>query len=144
MRKRAKKVEAARERLVDWDAAARRWGDKGAKFGIIGWGSTRGAVREAMEMLKQDGIEIEAIYPHTLLPMPDQAILDFIHGKKSILVPELNFSSQFARMISHRYYKQLDDQDIHVHKLAKEQGIPFKIREIYDAAKNTIEEEGGN
>ena len=142
MQKRAKKVEAARKRLVNWDAAARRWGPKDASYGIIGWGSTRGAVREAIAMLKKDGIAIEAIYPHTLLPMPDKAICEFIHGKRSILVPELNFSSQFARMISHRYYKHLDAEDIHVHMLAKEQGIPFKVKEIYNAAVKMIEEEG--
>ena len=141
MEKRAKKVEAARARLVDWKAAARRWGDKGAHFGIMGWGSTRGAVREAMERLRAEGLEIEALYPHTLLPMPDKAVSEFIHGKRAILVPEFNFSSQFARMIEHRYYKQLDDEDIHIHMLGRERGIPLKIGEIYDAVLDMIVEE---
>ena len=143
MRKRAKKVEAARKRLVNWKSSARRWGVEGAKFGIMGWGSTRGAVREAMELLKAKGFEIEALYPHTLLPMPDQAVLEFIYGKKSILVPEVNFSSQFARMVEHRYYKQLDAGDIHIHMLARERGIPLKVGEIYEAALKMIVAEGG-
>ena len=138
MEKRAKKVEAARGRLVDWKAAARRWGDEGARFGIMGWGSTRGAVREAMELLRAAGLEIEALYPHTLLPMPDQAVSEFIHGKRAILVPEFNFSSQFARMIEHRYYKQLDEEDIHVHMLGRERGVPLKIHEIYDAVLEMV------
>ena len=141
MEKRAKKVEAARARLVNWKAAARRWGDEGARFGIMGWGSTRGAVREAMEMLRNEGLEIEALYPHTLLPMPDQAVSEFIHGKRAILVPEFNFSSQFARMIEHRYYKQLDEEDIHIHMLGRERGIPLKIQEIYDAVLEMILDE---
>lgn len=143
MRKRAKKVEAARKRLVNWESSARRWGVEGAKFGIMGWGSTRGAVREAMELLKKKGIEIEALYPHSLLPMPDRAIWEFIYGKKSILVPEVNFSSQFARMIEHRYYKQLDAGDIHIHMLARERGTPLKVSEIYEAAIEMIVAEGG-
>lgn len=142
MRKRAKKVEAARKRLVNWESSARRWGVKGAKFGIMGWGSTRGAVREAMELLEKKGIEIEALYPHSLLPMPDRAIWEFIYGKKSILVPEVNFSSQFARMIEHRYYKQLDAGDIHIHMLARERGTPLKVSEIYEAAMEMIVAEG--
>jgi len=141
MEKRAKKVEAARTRLVDWKAAARRWGDEGARFGIMGWGSTRGAVREAMELLRAQGLKIEALYPHTLLPMPDKAVSEFIHGKRAILVPEFNFSSQFARMIEHRYYKQLDEENIHIHMLGRERGIPLKIREIYDAVLDMIAEE---
>ena len=143
MRKRAKKVEAARKRLVNWESSARRWGVEGAKFGIMGWGSTRGAVREAMELLKKKGIEIETLYPHSLLPMPDRAIWEFIYGKKSILVPEVNFSSQFARMIEHRYYKQLDAGDIHIHMLARERGTPLKVSEIYEAAIEMIVAEGG-
>jgi 2-oxoglutarate ferredoxin oxidoreductase subunit alpha len=133
MRKRAKKVETAREMLVDWKMTARRWGDAGAPFGIIGWGSTRGAVREAMAALRTQGIRIEAIYPHTLLPMPDRAICDFLSTKRALLIPELNFSGQFGRMIEHRYYREMDERNIHVHPLTKEQGVPFKVRDIQTA-----------
>lgn len=143
MQKRARIVETARKHLVNWDSSVRRWGVANAKFGIIGWGSTRGAVREAMVRLAAEGIEVEAIYPHTMLPMPDQAITEFLQSKQAILVPELNFTSQFARVIEHRYYKQLDARDIHVHMLAKEEGVPFKIQEIYEAARQMIQIEGG-
>ena len=143
MQKRARIVETARKHLVNWDSSVRRWGAANAKFGIMGWGSTRGAVREAMVRLAAEGIEIEALYPHTMLPMPDQAVTEFLRGKKAILVPELNFTSQFARVIEHRYYKQLDARDIHVHMLAKEEGVPFKIQEIYEAARQMIQIEGG-
>ena len=143
MQKRARIVETARKHLVNWDSSVRRWGAANAKFGIMGWGSTRGAVREAMVRLAAEGIEIEALYPHTMLPMPDQAVTEFLRGKKAILVPELNFTSQFARVIEHRYYQQLDARDIHVHMLAKEEGVPFKIQEIYEAARQMIQIEGG-
>jgi 2-oxoglutarate ferredoxin oxidoreductase subunit alpha len=141
MRKRATKVEAARSMLSTWRMTSRRWGDTGAPFGILGWGSTRGAVRETTKHLQAQGIPIEAIYPHTLLPMPDRAISDFIATKRAILVPELNFSGQFGRMIEHRYYKELDELNVHIYQLKKEQGVPFKIREIYDATMDMIETE---
>jgi 2-oxoglutarate ferredoxin oxidoreductase subunit alpha len=143
MRKRADKVEAARSRLVHWAAAARRWGTEGAPYGIMGWGSTRGAVREAMERLSAEGVEIEALYPHTLLPMPDEAVADFIEGKRAIFVPELNFSSQFARMVEHRYYKQLDQNDVHFYMFGKEEGVPLKIREVYDGVLEMLAAEEG-
>jgi 2-oxoglutarate/2-oxoacid ferredoxin oxidoreductase subunit alpha len=142
MQKRANKVETARHMLADWRMTSRRWGDRDAPFGIMGWGSTRGAVREAMQIIRDQGIPIEAIYPHTLLPMPDSAIIDFILSKRAILVPELNFSGQFGRMIEHRYYHQLDELNVHIHQHKKEQGVPFKVHEIYDAAMNMIEREG--
>lgn len=141
MHKRAKKVEAARQLLTTWKTTSRRWGDLNAPFGIIGWGSTRGTVREAMRQLHAQGIPIEAIYPHSLLPMPDSAMLDFLKTKRAILVPELNYSGQFGRMIEHRYYHELDELNVHVHQLKKEQGVPFKIREIYNATLAMLEDE---
>ncbi len=141
MQKRANKVETARRMLSEWRMTSRRWGDRGAPFGIIGWGSTRGAVREAMDAIHAQGIPIEAIYPHTLLPMPDRAIVDFISTKRAILVPELNFSGQFGRMIEHRYYRDLDELNIHIYHCKKEQGVPFKIHEIYDATMAMVDEE---
>jgi len=141
MAKRARKVETARKMLADWRMTSRRWGDAGAPFGIMGWGSTRGAVREATKVLQEQGLPIEAIYPHTLLPMPDQAISDFISSKRAILVPELNFSGQFGRMIEHRYYKELDELGVHIYQQKKEQGVPFKVREILEATMEMIEKE---
>ena len=120
---------------------SRRWGDRGAPFGIMGWGSTRGAVREATKRLRAQGIPIEAIYPHTLLPMPDQAIMDFLSTKRAILVPELNFSGQFGRMVEHRYYKDLDELNVHIYQRKKEQGVPFKVREICEATLEMLDEE---
>ncbi len=141
MQKRANKVETARRMLADWRMTSRRWGDEGAAFGIMGWGSTRGAVREVTKQLQLQGIPIEAIYPHTLLPMPDQAIRDFISSKRAILVPELNFSGQFGRMIEHRYYRDLDELNVHIYQQKKEQGVPFKVHEIYDATMDMIDQE---
>ncbi len=139
MAKRARKVETARAMLKDWKMTSRRWGDESAEFGIIGWGSTRGTVREAMERLRAEGHKVEAIYPHTLLPMPDEAMRDFLRNKKRILVPELNYSGQFGRMIGHRYSRELIEGQITLYPLKKDQGVPFKIQEIYDAALAMIE-----
>jgi 2-oxoglutarate ferredoxin oxidoreductase subunit alpha len=141
MQKRANKVETARQMLATWRMTSRRWGVRNAPFGILGWGSPRGAVREAMDRLARQGIPVEALYTHTLLPMPDQAIEDFIQSKRALLVPELNFSGQFGRMIEHRYYRSLDENNIHVYQCKKEQGVPFKISELTEAVLDMIESE---
>jgi 2-oxoglutarate ferredoxin oxidoreductase subunit alpha len=143
MQKRRQKIEAARTMMEDWETAVRRWGNEDAVFGVMGWGSTRGAVREAMAQLQAEGIKIEALYPHCLMPMPDKAIRAFLQNKKAILVPELNFTNQFARIVEHRYYDVMQCGTVRVHHLAKAQGIPFKVSEIYNALKAMIVEEGG-
>ena len=53
--KRYRKVETARRDLRDWSVVD-EWGDPGAEIGIIGWGSTKGTVREAMARAMREGI----------------------------------------------------------------------------------------
>jgi hypothetical protein len=60
-----------------------------------------------------------------------------------VLIPELNYSNQFARIMEHRYYQQIRDEQIHLHHFPKAQGIPFTVNEIYQAIKVMIAEEGG-
>ena len=67
--------------------------------------------------------------------------MDFIRSKRALLVPELNFSGQFGRMIEHRYYRELDERNIHVYQYKKEQGVPLKVREVYDATMDMIDQE---
>jgi hypothetical protein len=44
-------------------------------------------------------------------------------------------------MIEHRYYRTLDENNIHVYHCKKEQGVPFKISEISEAVLDMIETE---
>jgi 2-oxoglutarate ferredoxin oxidoreductase subunit alpha len=63
--KRHRKVESARRELRHWSVVD-EWGDPGAEIGIIGWGSTKGTVREAMARAMQEGVRVGALYPATL------------------------------------------------------------------------------
>ncbi len=59
MEKRYRKVESARRELRNWNVVD-EWGDPGAEIGIIGWGSTKGTVREAMARAMQEGVRVAA------------------------------------------------------------------------------------
>ena len=93
MEKRYRKVESARRELRDWNVVD-EWGDPGAEIGIIGWGSTKGTVREAMARAMQEGIRVGAIFPEMLLPMPDEEIRAFIDRNydraKNLLVENID------------------------------------------------------
>ncbi|MEP7198917.1 MAG: 2-oxoacid:acceptor oxidoreductase subunit alpha, partial [Chloroflexota bacterium] len=95
MRKRARKLEAALEYIEQhelWEYI----GDPNAPIGIIGWGSTIGPVREAIQSCADDGLAVHAFYPKTLMPLPEKQIAEFLKNKKTVLVPEMNFSGQLA------------------------------------------------
>jgi 2-oxoglutarate ferredoxin oxidoreductase subunit alpha len=123
MRKRFEKVETARADLRTWDVV-NRWGDPGAYIGILSWGSNQGAIREAIARALKQGIRVSALFPKLLTPMPDQEIREFLQGKQVIIVPELNYQGQFAKVIEHRYNQAV----IHFNKY---DGLPFTADEIY-------------
>ncbi len=74
-------------------------GPEQAKVGILGWGSTEGAAIEAAEMLSERGISAGTFYPRVLCPLPVARIKEWAEGMDTIVVPEVNYSGQFARMV---------------------------------------------
>jgi 2-oxoglutarate ferredoxin oxidoreductase subunit alpha len=130
--KRHRKVESARRELRRWNVVD-EWGDPGAEIGIIGWGSTKGTVREAMARAMQEGVRVGALYPETLLPMPDEEIRDFLVNKRAVIVPELNFRGMFGDVIAHRYNAK-------VRHVTKYDGLPFKVQNIYDAVMDAADD----
>jgi 2-oxoglutarate ferredoxin oxidoreductase subunit alpha len=132
MEKRYRKVEAARRELREWNVVD-EWGDPGAEIGIIGWGSTKGTVREAIARAMQDGVRVAALYPAMLLPMPDEEIRAFLANKRAVIVPELNYRGMFGDVIAHRY-------NVKVRHVNKYDGLPFKVQHIHDAIVEAADE----
>jgi len=70
-----------------------------AKVGIISWGLTQNAVREAMVRMRAEGMEVAALYPKLLFPVPVKAIEVFAARCTTLLLPEANYQGQFAQLI---------------------------------------------
>jgi 2-oxoglutarate ferredoxin oxidoreductase subunit alpha len=130
--KRWRKVDTARQQLVLWPNVVEEWGDDDAAIAIMGWGSSLGPVQEAMARAQAAGYKVAALFPKVLFPMPDLRIRRFIRGRRAIIIPELNQLGQFARVIQHRYSRELIRDSVEVVSLTKYQGLPFRPVEIYD------------
>jgi 2-oxoglutarate ferredoxin oxidoreductase subunit alpha len=120
MPKRGKKIEVAQQELEP----SPRYGAERAEIGVIGWGSTEGAIREAVERAAANGIAAAAVHPKVLSPLPLDELREFASSVKRVIVPELNYSGQFAR---HLRSELLVD----VVRLNKYSGVPFTAGEIY-------------
>lgn len=96
--KRFKKVVAAANDAPEADY----FGDQNAELGIITWGSSAGAVREAIELAAQEGLRVAGIAPKLLWPIPVGQIEPFLQGKQEVLVAEVNYNGQFAQMLAAR------------------------------------------
>lgn len=133
--KRFRKLETA----VHEFKAAKKYGVEGAKIGIISWGSTSGAVIEAIEMAKEAGYMVEALYPRTIYPIPDEWINDFLKDKELLLIVEGNYSAQFANTLV--YKCTCMNREIKIYQYRKYDGEPFKSNKIFEKIQEIVQEQ---
>ena len=122
MQKRYRKLETAAKNIP----APTRYGDDEALIGIIGWGSTEGAIQEAVDHANAHGYKVASLHPRVLSPLPDEVIRTFIGSVQKVIVPECNYSGQLANLLGAKYSLQ----SIRVNKFG---GIPFTAADIFKA-----------
>ncbi len=65
---------------------------------LVGWGSTRGALLEAVEGLREEGRSVGAVHFTDLWPFPSQAAARVLDGRRFIVV-EQNVTGQLGRLL---------------------------------------------
>jgi 2-oxoglutarate ferredoxin oxidoreductase subunit alpha len=77
-----------------------RWyGPKKADTLLIGWGSTYGAIHEAVDILRHDGASVSMLHLNELWPFPAEAVSDALGKAHNSYVIENNATGQLARLI---------------------------------------------
>ena len=100
------------------------FGESEGKLAVLGWGSTYGAIHQAVKKAVADGMQVSHIHVRYLSPMPSN-LYEVLSKFDSVLVPEMN-TGQFIKMIRSEFL--IDAQGLN--KIA---GQPFKIGEILAA-----------
>lgn len=111
-------------------------GPEKAAIGILGWGSTEGAAVEAAEMLRERGVSAATLFPHVVWPLPAERIKDWAAGMDAIVVPEVNFTGQFARLIR-------SDCELPVTSFTQITGRPFTAAEIVEFVEENVKSAAG-
>ena len=124
--KRFRKLETAAGQF----SKAKTYGSENASIGIISWGSTSGAVFEAIDKAKEKGIDVQALYPRTLYPLPTDWIKSFVKGKEVVIVIEANYNAQFKSTIVERCTHI--NRGTEVLEFLKYDGTPFTPDEILE------------
>ena len=120
MDKRMNKIESAKKHLP----TARNFGNKKSEIGFIGIGMTYGVILEAIDELKEQGINAQYHQPRTIWPILDES-LNFIKNCKRVYVVEHNSVGQLAHLLMH----QGADAGKLI-KLIKYDGTPFRPSEL--------------
>jgi 2-oxoglutarate ferredoxin oxidoreductase subunit alpha len=105
------------------------YGDPSAELGFLTWGSTLGVVAEAIDRLKADGIKAQALAPRMLWPLPTDQLDRFLANKRRVIVPEVNYTGQFAQLLKAHY------QNVEFTRLNIYGGQPFNVSRILEAVQ---------
>jgi len=101
----------------------RRYGAPAAAIGVLGWGSTLGPICEAVAEAEAAGVPVAALHTNMVYPLPDAEVRPFVESVQTLLVPELNYTGQFAQILRARYRTPIE-------QLNKVEGLPFSSTEI--------------
>jgi len=129
MDKRMKKLELALENIAEDDKAACYNFDSNTKNVVISWGSTKGAILEALEKLTEEGSKLGFIQVRLLHPFPTGTIKKFLTNARLIIEVEMNYSSQLGSLVQQYTGREID------FKIVKYNGRPMSTTEIYIALK---------
>jgi 2-oxoglutarate/2-oxoacid ferredoxin oxidoreductase subunit alpha len=96
-------------------------GDADAPLCVLGWGSTWGAIKSAVEDMRGKGTKVAWIHLTHLSPLPPN-LGDLLRQFPKVLVPELNMG-QLCRIVRGEYL-------VDARPVTKVQGVPFTANEL--------------
>jgi len=105
-------IEAAKPRVAQVDKRLRKvralvremgrpsvYGPRGADIGLLCWGSTYGACREAIDLLRRDGYSVAMVHFTDLWPFPARAVESLLSRYLRLIDVEGNATAQLAHLL---------------------------------------------
>ncbi|MBI3534575.1 MAG: 2-oxoacid:acceptor oxidoreductase subunit alpha [Deltaproteobacteria bacterium] len=109
------------------------FGDPKAKLLVLGWGSTYGVIRQAVQKLLKAGYQVACLHLRYLNPLPND-LKETLEKFPKVLVPENNMGQL--------WYKLRAEYLIDIEKLNKVQGQPFCVDEVEHKVKEMLANPG--
>ncbi|HZW84775.1 MAG TPA: 2-oxoacid:ferredoxin oxidoreductase subunit alpha [Nitrososphaerales archaeon] len=128
MEKRMGKLDLADKEIPISDKL-NLFGPEDADITLVSWGSTKGAILDAMEWLKADGISVNFLQLRLIHPFPTEYVTKLLSKAKKIVGVEMNYSGQLTGIIRERTCIPIEQL------IVKYNGRPMSCEEIYDSVK---------
>ncbi len=129
--KRFKKFDALVRELRNYETT-KFYGPAEADATILGWGSTKGPVREAMKLLSKEGLKVNYLQIVYLYPFPSADVQGILKSAEKTVVVENNKTSQLSSLIREHCLMSVD------YKILKYDGRPFGPRELVQKIKRVL------
>jgi len=130
MDKRASKLELALKTIPKEDQAV-NYGV--SEYCVVSWGSTKGPILDAIEMLKKEGLDVGFVQIKLLQPFPTDYIKSLLKGAKIIIDIEANQSGQLGSLLNEHLDSKVN------YYILKYTGRPMTCTEIYDSLKKILQ-----
>jgi len=101
-------------------------GELGGKLAVVGWGSTRGTIHQAVKRARAEDIDVSHVHIGNIWPMP-RNLEEVLNSFDKVIVVEMN-KGQMNNLLRAEYL-------LDAHLLSKVSGQPFKITEILDCIR---------
>ncbi|CUT06773.1 hypothetical protein JGI11_02123, partial [Candidatus Kryptonium thompsonii] len=126
------KLELALQEIDDEDKAL-FYGDDDADYVVLSWGSTKGVILDAMDMLKKDGYKLKFVQVKLLHPFPSDRVSELIGDARFLIDIEHNKTAQFGSIVKREILRDID------YYILKYNGRPMSLSEVYMALKLIFE-----
>ena len=132
MEKRMRKLETA-AREIPLEEKLQVYGDPEADFTVLSWGSNKGAIVEAIEMLAEEGLAARLIQVRIMSPFPAAELEEVLATAKPLVGVEANFSGQLAQVLRQHTGIACDKL------VVKYNGRPMAGRRLHDTFKTIMD-----
>ncbi|HEY6668558.1 MAG TPA: 2-oxoacid:ferredoxin oxidoreductase subunit alpha [Candidatus Nitrosopolaris sp.] len=133
MNKRLGKLDLAMKEISAEDKAV-LYGEDDSTDGLtlLSWGSTKGAILDALDRLLAEGKKIKFIQIRLMHPFPAVLLEQMLDNTKVLVDIEMNYTSQLGLLL-----KQNLNRDAN-YRIVKYNGRPMSSSEVYNAIKRII------
>lgn len=133
MNKRLGKLDLALKEISNEDKAV-MYGEDDSTDGLtlLSWGSTKGAILDALDRLLAEGKKIKFIQIRLMHPFPAVLLEQMLENTKVLVDIEMNYTSQLGLLL-----KQNLNRDAN-YRIVKYNGRPMSSSEVYNAIKRII------
>jgi 2-oxoglutarate ferredoxin oxidoreductase subunit alpha len=135
--KRMKKLELAKKE-IPIEEKVNFYGDEKSTNLVLSWGSPKGAILEALDMLKTEGLSLGFVQARMLHPLPNDYFANLFKKAEKIIDVENNYLGQLGGLmkeetgISPNFY------------VLKYNGRPITTTEVYGALRNILRGQAPN
>ncbi|MBC2581638.1 2-oxoacid:acceptor oxidoreductase subunit alpha [Clostridium sp. DJ247] len=128
MKKRMGKLDLLKQEVLEPEY----FGSETPETLLVGWGSTYGAIKDAVEQLNKEGFSTGALLFGDIYPLPEKLLAKYAADVKTVINVEQNYTGQLAKLIRQETGIKMDKS------ILKYDGRQISAYEIYSEFRKEV------